>query len=84
MDKIHSMSEFVEECGAQTKNPNPRHAWSPNPNVDDAAMMLLIVFLILLWHLLSMIVFFLLFVAWFYFYLSRIGPLVILNQTFND
>ncbi|XP_020202867.1 PRA1 family protein E [Cajanus cajan] len=49
-----------------------------------AGVTLLIVFLSLLWHPLSMIVFLLLFVAWYYFYFSRHGPLVILNQTFDD
>ncbi|KAL2325378.1 hypothetical protein Fmac_024436 [Flemingia macrophylla] len=49
-----------------------------------AVVTLLIVFLSLLWHPLSMIVFLLLFVAWYYFYFSRLGPLVILNQTFDD
>lgn len=49
-----------------------------------AAVTLLIVFLSLLWHPLSMIVFLLLLVAWYYFYFSREGPLVLFNQTFDD
>ncbi|KAK7355979.1 hypothetical protein VNO80_15244 [Phaseolus coccineus] len=49
-----------------------------------AAVTLLIVFLSLLWHPISMIVFFLLLAAWFYFYFSRHGPIVVFNQTLDD